>query len=493
MDSVLKQQARKKAEFFQNVSDLQVSLTDEQRQQMSQRMQEQIAEQQERYRRQLAEDDVTAHMRNTKLRSVRDAVLAHMPHAYDGMIAKYREGNSQLQLITPHQERGKSFTLDGEKVLRINLAGSGFQQWRKDYRGYKGTGGGTGQGDRIIEEYRREQEQISKIRWYHGLKLFNWLGVRTPEQVQLDNDAHAQRAEELKQKIEAVYGSQLHWTVDGQTRVFEHIRKKVKQNKLTYTLAGPLGLGGVLNTGDYSIERLQQYSLQIAREQLRKLSDQLDGGDDGRDIHIMLKGHSRGGVAASTAAVKIKEMADQEFPELAHRLRFDLTQFDPVPGPDGSLLGAAENSRIDLRNRLGDNAETTVFYSMHTDHNVFFKPQHVQGAKRVILLPTKHSAGLDEIDVINKDRKLGDRITYRDASTGEAYRGSGIHELPPGLYISDGNHNLVRFDSAETALGVYNDVVKDTSWQGDRHDVIRDVIRTYFDDKAASNAPGGEA
>ena len=59
------------------------------------------------------------------------------------------------------------------------------------------------------------------------------------------------------------------------------------------------------------------------------------------------------------------------------------------------------------------------------------------------------------------------RVAFTDMKTGEAYRGSGISELPGGVYISDEYNNLTRFDTlAEANADLLELVVHDRG----RHD-----------------------
>lgn len=112
----------------------------------------------------------------------------------------------------------------------------------------------------------------------------------------------------------------------------------------------------------------------------------------------------------------------------------------------------------------------------------------VKGARRVILAPSKHGISLGEIEATTKENADGSqtrelhRPGFTDAKSGDVFRSSGISELEAGLYMLDESNVLVRFESAATALAAYEKIIdKATFRQKRRHDVIRDVIRSYFD------------
>ena len=79
--------------------------------------------------------------------------------------------------------------------------------------------------------------------------------------------------------------------------------------------------------------------------------------------------------------------------------------YDPVPGTFG---GRGIHDEVDIH---GDekqlakygmaplkNADTTFVYSLHSDHTLFFTPQKIKGADRVIITPYRHNVGMDQID-----------------------------------------------------------------------------------------------
>lgn len=427
------------------------------------------------------------HQLDTSMSSVYAAVKQVMPQAYTNIEAIRTAPIEDMRKTKLHNSRGKKLTQDGTNVLEFDIAGSGFKQFRTEHKGFKGK-----------DTYKFDGEDVklqkeSKVRWYHRSKITNWIpGVRTEEQVLQDNERIRQQNEIINQRIDEQYGQSA--TVGD--KELKHVRKKVDGNKTRISMAGPISLGGARNAGDYSIENLRQYMQTMAQEYLTNVFSSWASEEDYHDISIIIKGHSRGAVASAEGAMMIKHWVHENFPWFEKYVKFELTQYDPVAG-FGSNWGAnkefdhTQNETItDGENKmraLGDSAETTVMYSMHTDHTLFFDPQAVAGAKRVILTPFKHGVGLGDIDDTKVKEKDGEREQqqhrpgYTDAKTGNVYRGSGINELPEGVYIVDEQNTLIRFETYEDAEKVVNAVLKGTWFQGTRHETVLSMAKTWFE------------
>lgn len=86
------------------------------------------------------------------------------------------------------------------------------------------------------------------------------------------------------------------------------------------------------------------------------------------------------------------------------------------------------------------------------------------------------------------------RLAYTNAENQEVYRGSGLNDLPPGVYIVDETNTLVRFNTYEEFEGVLSDVTKGRSSQSWRRDRISDAVKYWFDlhsgNGGAAAAPG---
>ncbi|MBR4200547.1 MAG: hypothetical protein IKQ91_04625 [Oscillospiraceae bacterium] len=101
-----------------------------------------------------------------------------------------------------------------------------------------------------------------------------------------------------------------------------------------------------------------------------------------KPIHINVTGHSRGGVTASETVIRICDWLNEqpEYKDFAKKVQFDLILLDPVPGSD----------------------------------------------------------------VTDSRRRNPDFRKYPNVNVTSYYRGSGISELPDGVYLSDEKRNLIR-------------------------------------------------
>ena len=97
-------------------------------------------------------------------------------------------------------------------------------------------------------------------------------------------------------------------------------------------------------------------------------------------VRILIQGHSRGGVAAAEGALLIRQWVQKNYPEFVDKVAFDLIQYDPVPGGDtASYQSTTLKDKKHKKPGLGDSANTTVVYSVHTDHSKMFTPPDRQG------------------------------------------------------------------------------------------------------------------
>lgn len=286
----------------------------------------------------------------------------------------------------------------------------------------------------------------------------------------------------------------------------------VEVRKTRYTMPGPLKAGGMRDAGDYSIDKLSQYMLSAGQEYLEnvfqtwsKLEEKARIAAQKKDfqaadayrsqikpVTISLKGHSRGAVATSHGAMMINHWIHKNYQQFEKYVDFELIQHDPVPG---YFSDKGTKHRINIRKNetpedekkleklgmrpLGDRAQTTVVYSMHTQYPMFFSPQNVKGAKRIIFVPENHAVNLDAID---QSQEKHHRNGYTDASTGEVYRNSGLSELPEGVYIADEKQRMVRVTDPEIGRNILNEVTKSTWLQRSRHRRLGKAIDNWFSD-----------
>ncbi|TDP95146.1 hypothetical protein [Labedaea rhizosphaerae] len=171
-----------------------------------------------------------------------------------------------------------------------------------------------------------------------------------------------------------------------------------------WNFAGPGGPGannfipgGMSDTGSNSIANLvENASTVVANAILDALQN------EERPMTILIKGHSRGAVAAGRIANALKET----FPAA----KVEVAQIDPVPGP-----GQPEpNQTIDV----GTIDESTVVYGVYSGHGVSFTPQQVFSAKRIIISQQAHGVAVQS------------GFTFG----GRMYKGSSLNSLPPGVY-----------------------------------------------------------
>ncbi|MBR0441037.1 MAG: hypothetical protein IJK25_03765, partial [Firmicutes bacterium] len=96
---------------------------------------------------------------------------------------------------------------------------------------------------------------------------------------------------------------------------------------------------------------------------------------------------------------------------------------------------------------------------------------------------TDHMVDTNRVDA-SQMNILGDgkkhALGYYDAETGEMHRGSGLGELPDGIYVSDENHNLIRITSYSQVNDLFGTVYDKTSPQHVRCRRINKMVRDWF-------------
>lgn len=515
----------------QNTS--QVKLED--RAQVQENKQVNIAEGRYIHRNLLGETERSQHQKDVNLGNVRKTVLANMPAAYDH-INDIQQGKADAD-VALHNARGTKLYEQGENVLEFDIGGSGYKEFQQKQvkLGGKGNfyGDVIGKGIKVslqdikknYDRYMKEHKLLS-VRWYN--KLLYWTKL-------FKSEDEINQLNELTQHYPDIYIDYVNKyginPDEDELNGLKHILVKFKAKdrsdngarvwKQRVTMAGPLGgiMGikkGMRNAGDYSTKKLREYTLVLGKsycEDIFTMWDRYMAKADEyeaqgkpeeaakerakiNNINIIMRGHSRGGVAVTQGAMMIKYWLHEKYPQYEKYVKFETTQYDPVPGTGSEeILGEKQNLEINLNGdakeeeylakkhmrALGDSGNTTVVYSLHTQHALFFAPQIVKGAKRIILTPFNHDVGIDKVD---KTQNKAHRSGYTDSATGEVYRGSGISQLDEGLYILDEKNVLVKMPDAKTAEKIVNELLKKTSiTQYSRHDRIRKIIRAWFEDR----------
>ncbi len=364
---------------------------------------------------------------------------------YDSIDEKHR-GTLEDRTVKIHNAVGNRLIREGTTVLEFDLAGSGYNTVRREYAGQHG------------KLNTKTEVGISQIR-------------------QHDKE----------------YGVPLR---DSSGKVYNGIRKMSKKvtlkddtvvNKIRYTISGP----GLFNVGDHSIENNRVYVKNLAKNELVKYFEEwVKDPSKAHEINIRLTGHSRGAVAAEEGAQYIndflKEYAKKhkEAEPFLKYISFDLTQRDAVPG-FGTFWRLGKK---DIRNI--PNMKATIFCSMAQDHgDMIFPLQNVRGAGRIIIGTTEHGMDLGSIDQSQsryKEDGKAHRAGFYDADTGEYYRGSGLSELPDGVYIADERYNIVRLTSYSQIGKLIDEVYASAPKQKGRVASIHDMVRNWFVDNELS-------
>lgn len=414
------------------------------------------------------------YQRKTKMKEVYGVIKelrGDKDQTYDYM-DKVRTSKEDLRKTPLHYSRG-TYLADkgGKNVLQFDLAGSGFKFMRADYKGINAKTG-----------FKRTIK-----RWFHNIKAL-FTGKKTKEAINME-------------KVEKVLGEG-YQEVNAKGKKLEHVRSRTKTKEITNEkgekevirkqrihMAGSMVMYGLSNRGNYSIENTRQYVEYMGGKYLRDVFEEaIENKRDPKDVHIVMKGHSRGAVSAVEGAMMLKQWVFEHYPQYEDKVKFEITQMDPVAG-FGSNSGV--NKEVDLMGKtvtqngikfrpLGDSAQTTVMYSLHGNHTIGFTPQCVKGAKRVIFTPMEHRMGLQEHEVVDGEKR---KISFTDLKTGHVYRSTAINELGEGVYITDKNNNLIQLSSMEEVNKVIDHITKDSKKQTERYNVIREAAKSWFENQ----------
>ncbi len=382
--------------------------------------------------------NLNEHQIQFKLLSVRGAITDIIgKERYSGFDSAVSLENKEAKQVKIHHALGTKLANQGQEVIEIDCAGSTFKQFRKDHKGFKGKGKQR-KGKRFEDAYGTD----------YMTGEFSQKGILLKSKV-LENDKEIPR----------------------------------------YNIQGP----GLFNatTTDFDIKGIGGYVFDLTSRYIKKFTDSKEWQQNPTVININIQGHSRGGVGETVGIKRLYDWIEKTFPdsspekaEFKKYIKVNMIQHDPVAGYDA----ADKYHTHDLRGKDGKPIEglnTTTIYSMHTEHEKFFTPANIRGQKRIILMADKHGVGLDAIDTSQKmvdgDKKFHRPVLF-DSKTGEAYRGSGLNELPKGVFIRDENGAIVRMRSYAEAERVFSRVIKNTKSQKDRHKVILESVKQWFID-----------
>jgi len=362
-------------------------------------------------------------------------------------IDEMSKGDEKDRTVEIHHALGNYYLRKGEEVLELDYAGSGFKEVRREYHGQHGKmfADGTSSSAESIES---EFGKLVKKNDGSG-KTFKYLRAKTSPEI----------------------------VVGGKTL-----------NKTRYSIAGPSPEhGGIWNLGEYSIENTRKYGRDFSADFLTRIFEKWERGEESpHDIHINLTGHSRGAVAAGECVRLVdkwikdyvkKHPAAENY---RNSVKFDMLLRDPVPG----IITNWRLGSQDLRKY--ENVNATVFCSVVQEHSdLAFPLQNIRGAKRVVIGAAGHNMDLGNIDFSQLNQK-NDGNTHKegfyDAETGELFRGSGIADMPDGVYIADNNFNVIRITSYSQVSKLINAIYDGKTLQKNRVNTIHDMVRNWFVD-----------
>lgn len=386
------------------------------------------------------------HKEHKITKSTRNAIKEVFGEELYDDIDEMSKGDETERAVRMHHALGNKFLRKGEEVLELDYAGSGYKEVRKEYRGQHGkmfTDGTRSSDDSIKAEFG---ELVQR-----GKTTYKYLRSK-------------------KSEVE----------VNGK-----------KMEKTRYTIAGPSPENkGFWNFGEYSIENTRSYGRRFSAEFLTKIFEKWNSKEEiPHDVHINITGHSRGAVAAGECARLVnKWMRDyekknkdiQDVGEYKNKVKFDILLRDPVPG-------IITNWRFGYQDfRKIPNANVTVFCSVAQEHaDLAFPLQNIRGQKRLIIGVTGHDMDLGNIDFsqrLHADDGLTHKEGFYDAETGEMFRGSGVAEMPEGVYIADDRFNMIRITSFSQVSKLVEAIYGGNSKQSRRVSTIYDMARNWFVD-----------
>lgn len=472
-------------------------------------------------------------IKKNKLSAVCQQISKYMPNVYTDFQQKVSQKedykpNPDIQdakVLELRCNRGTRMEQEND-IIDFSLAGSSFDQFRREHKGKNEVGHGKIAEASVRKKIKKEYEKTKKVgAWRKFCNFFAFKSSQYYKNTQRMKQEDAQLLERIQEQYQREYSDEIE-SVSGKknTRVgkfgeIEEVRKKESsQKRIKYTISGPIAgmKKGMSNSGTHSIEKNRKYVLELASSYLEpkfaQWAQDKENKMEFRPVLIRIKGHSRGGVGASEGAMMIRAWINEHYPQYLDRVKFDLTQFDPVPG-FGSASGVNEeinlNGQETIQNGgdsflgLGDSAETSVIYTALSNHKWFFVPQKVLGAKRIFITLDSHDVGLQHIDSnMSKrqgkwDDKSGDQPknaghaqVYVDMETATAYSQSSLNDMPPGVYLVDAKNRVVRVKSPEMAEFMVRKMrteqkdgkdKKESSNQTERRDVILSSVNDWFE------------
>ena len=375
------------------------------------------------------QDTRNKHERKHGLKSIRDAIRSVFSHRSQDQFKKYDElvTSTEEEKVELHHSLGTKLMANGELVMELDIAGSGFKHFRSQQKGFKG------------KDIPSDSENFKKT---IGERIFG------------KDKGIFMKKKKVKDQ-------------DGQT-------KEMKR----FNMSGP----GGLDFGDFNTDEIKNHIIVLGSNYFINTFNDERWKANPVNVNLNIQGHSRGAVATAEAVKFLLEFVQEKFPQYKDYVKINMIQHDPVPGGD-NLTG--EKVAIDMRG-VKDMTNSTTVCSLYTEHTVLqFTPQEVRGQQRIILCNEHHSVGMDEGDASQKDVN-GKQVVHRkalfDSKTGEAYRGSGVAELDKAVFMEDEHGVLVRMRSYAQAMQVINYSLKGKINEHGRKSVIEHMVKNWFID-----------
>lgn len=398
---------------------------------------------------------------NSEMRTHDALKIVMGENVYDDIDKLRKSKNKEERTVDLHHSRGTAQLQSGENVLEIDFAGSDFWQPRKEHKGHHG---------------KEKTVDTAEIRAQYGSPI-----NQDPYFQQKYPDISTKNREKILSKVTQEQ-------VNGKTVTKQRI-----------SIPGPISPVSA-DTGDYCIDKNQEFATKVIKKFIK---DQFEDwkrapeSEKNKQVHINLTGHSRGAVAAGETSKNIYDWMendpanknDKDFQKFRENIKGELLQREAVTG---QTLDSKKYKNLDLSNCK--NLNVTSIYSMNADKKISipvvggividkFAPQITRGQKRIIIGNTPHSAGLETIDMSQRNVE-GDgkahQSGYLDAENKQFYRGSGLSEMPEGIYISDEKNNLVRITKYSQIDEVINVVNGDNPTQKQRQNDIRTVVKNWL-------------
>ena len=235
---------------------------------------------------------------------------------------------------------------------------------------------------------------------------------------------------------------------------------KSKIHQIEFTIPGPQDKKGVLDTGQFSIIRNIENGYFVLENEI---NEYLGKGDK---IHVSVKGHSRGGVAANIVLNEIVNKFGNN-----NNIEFSSVAFDPVPGNSivsntGWLnIGGVQKKHKEYvdeysKTKLNNEKNSAVIYTLKSDYEtmflglpvVDFQPQKIFNSKVTIISEinsknvhgvTGHGVGTQLVEKDGNSGKFHKRYFHFE---GKSYSQGNLWQLPAGLYWAGDDFKLHKMD-----------------------------------------------